>query len=46
MLVEPVKPYAIEIPKIIIAEAKAPNKKYFSAASLEDGSFFKNPTRT
>jgi len=28
----------------MIADASAPNKKYFMAASLEIGSFFKNPT--
>ena len=28
----------------MIADESAPNKKYFIAASLEIGSFFKNPT--
>ena len=29
----------------MIAEDKAPNKKYFKAASLELGFFFLNPTK-
>ena len=30
----------------MIPDESAPNRKYFRAASLEDGSFFANPART
>src|SRR5579863_1969961 len=39
ILVEPVRPYAIDIPQRIIPEDSAPNKKYLMAASFEVGSF-------
>ena len=46
IFVEPVNPYASEIPYTIIADDNAPNRKYFKAASLELGFFFIYPTKT
>ena len=37
MFVEPVSPYAIEMPYMMSADARAPNRKYFMAASFELG---------
>ena len=45
MFVEPVIPYASEIPYMMIPEDNAPNKKYLIAASFDDGSFLLYPAR-
>ena len=45
MFVEPVIPYASEIPYMIIPEDSAQNKKYLMADSFEEGSFLLNPAR-